>query len=201
MNKVKSLVRAGMLMPFILGEHASVLASDQDAVTSSWEGHTSLYFRRREAIDGSGDIAVQSWGQRLSGSWQHRASGLGLELSLQSNVRLGSSKGWSEVLYHDLDRQRDLSQVQLGALALHWQGLAQWNVWDIRLGLTPLQAGSLGTSGGLHPHAYQGLQVAYQRGGWRFAYAWADRFRNEWDDRFREITNSWMATFRALLVG
>jgi hypothetical protein len=99
--------------------------------------------------------------------------------------------GLSEVLYHDYRDGVDKSYATLAQAALKWRSSAAGDGWQVRAGYTPISVGTLGTSGGLHSHAYRGAELKYRAAGWEIGYGWADQFRNEWDNRFRPMTNAW----------
>ncbi|WP_432259998.1 OprD family outer membrane porin [Cupriavidus sp. TMH.W2] len=155
---------------------------------------TAFYSRNRHATDHWGDIHVNALGLGLdwrsgyaAGPWGF----LGADLSAFANLRLAPGIGLSEVLYHDYGDNTDKSYAVLAQAALKWRSTPSGDGWQVRAGYAPITVGTLGTSGGLHPHAYRGAELTYRASGWEAAYGWADRFRNEWDDTFRPMTNAW----------
>lgn len=155
---------------------------------------TTFYSRNRHATDHAGDIHVNAFSLGLdwrsgyvAGPWGF----VGADLSGFTNLRVAPGTGLSEVLYHDYRDGVDQSYATLAQAALKWRSTAAGDGWQVRAGYTPISVGTLGTSGGLHSHAYRGAEVKYRVGGLEVGYGWADQFRNEWDNRFRSMTNAW----------
>jgi hypothetical protein len=155
---------------------------------------TTFYSRNRHATDHAGDIHVNAFSLGLdwrsgyvAGPWGF----VGADLSGFANLRVAPGTGLSEVLYHDYRDGVDQSYATLAQAALKWRSTAAGDGWQVRAGYTPISVGTLGTSGGLHSHAYRGAEVKYRVGGLEVGYGWADQFRNEWDNRFRPMTNAW----------
>jgi hypothetical protein len=155
---------------------------------------TTFYSRNRHATDHAGDIHVDALSLGLdwrsgyaAGPWGF----VGADLSGFTNLRLAPGTGQSEVLYHDYRDNADKTYATLAQAALKWRSTATGDGWQVRAGYTPISVGTLGTSGGLHSHAYRGVELKYRVAGWEVGYGLADQFRNEWDNRFRPMTNAW----------
>jgi hypothetical protein len=155
---------------------------------------TTFYSRNRHATDHAGDIHVNALSLGIdwrsgyaAGPWGF----VGADVSGFTNLRVAPGTGLSEVLYHDYRDDADKTYATLAQAALKWRSTASGDGWQVRAGYLPLSVGTLGSSGGLHSHAYRGAEVKYRVAGWEFGYALADQFRNEWDNRFRPMTNAW----------
>ncbi|MFL9994856.1 OprD family outer membrane porin [Paraburkholderia sediminicola] len=178
----------GTTRPWRVEEIPSLFAQSETTVS------ITFYSRNRHATDHVGDIHVNALGVGLdwrsgyvAGPWGF----VGADLSGFANLRLMPATGLSEVLYHDYRDGTDKSYATLAQAALKWRSSAAGDGWQVRGGYTPISVGTLGTSGGLHTHAYRGGELKYRAAGWEIGYGWADQFRNEWDDRFRTMTNAW----------
>src|ERR1700692_272902 len=154
---------------------------------------TTFYSRNRHATDHADDIHVDALS--LGVDWRSGyAAGpwgfVGADLSGFTNLRLAPRTRLSGVLYHDYRDGADKTYATLAQAALKWRSGATGDGWQVRAGYTPISVGTLGTSGGLHSHAYRGAELKYRAGGWEIGYGLADQFRNEWDNRFRPMTNA-----------
>ncbi len=137
----------------------------------------------------AGEIHVNSFGQGVDFRSGYAWNWLGFDVSGITN--LGSGRGLSEVLYHTYDNNKDRSSVSLGQAALKTKFGDEDLGFEARGGFTPISIGSLGTSGGLHSHAYRGFETKLIKGPFWLGYGWADQFRNEWDDTFRDMYPTW----------
>lgn len=170
-------------------EEAPELFSKSETTVS-----TTFYSRNRHATDHAGDIHVSALSLGLdwrSGYMTGPWGGFGADLSAFTNLRLVPGIGHSEVLYHDYRDDKDKGYATFAQAALKWRSSAAGDGWAVRAGYTPISVGTLGTSGGLHQHAYRGAEVKYRAGKWEIGYGLADQFRNEWDRIFRPMTNAW----------
>ena len=57
----------------------------------------------------------------------------------------------------------------------------------VRAGLTPLDVGTIGTSGGLHSHSYRGAELKLEYMDLQIGYAIADKFNPEWKRGSRDM--------------
>lgn len=137
----------------------------------------------------SNEIHVNSFGQRLDFRSGYAWDMIGFDVTGQSNI--GRGRGWSEVLYHDGPSNRDESSASLGRAAVKTRFGKEDLRFEARGGFTPIGVGSLGTSGGLHSHAYRGFETRFIFKNLSLGYGWADRFRNEWDNTYRTMTTAW----------
>ena len=151
----------------------------------------------RNRYDGAGnpvgkhtnEIHVNSFGQGVDLRSGYAWGILGFDVSGHTN--LGRGNGWSEVLYHRERGNEDRSSLTLGQAALKTRLAAGDFAFEARGGFTPISIGSLGTSGGLHPHAYRGFETKVKYKDFTLGYGWADQFKNEWDDHYRDMFNKW----------
>ena len=178
----------GTAQPWRSEEMPSLFSKSETTVS------TTFYSRNRHATDHAGDIHVNALSLGIdwrsgyaAGPWGF----VGADVSGFTNLRVAPGTGLSEVLYHDYRDDADKTYATLAHAALKWRSTATGDGWQVRAGYTPLSVGTLGSSGGLHSHAYRGAEVKYHVAGWEFGYALADQFRNEWDNRFRPMTNAW----------
>ncbi|GGY17545.1 OprD family outer membrane porin [Paludibacterium paludis] len=149
------------------------------------------YSRHRTTSDNDNEIIVNALG--LGVDWKSGFAGgvVGLDVTANSNLRFGASRGWSEVLYHDLRNDKEHSTAAIGQAAVKIRTGDDKHGLRMRIGYTPVSIGTMGTSGGLHSHAYRGVEGKYQFGDLEVGYGWADRFHNEWDNRYRAMTTLW----------
>ncbi|SFH86099.1 outer membrane porin, OprD family [Collimonas sp. OK307] len=154
---------------------------------------STWYSRDRRTSDGKDQIRVSAVALGIDALSGYAWGLIGFDLTANLSGKLGASRGWSEVLFHDLENNQERSNATIGQAALKLK-FTNGNGNDglyLRAGYTPIDVGTLGTSGGLLEDAYRGLQAKYQLGALTFGYGWADRFRNEWDDRYSEMTSGW----------
>ena len=158
----------------------------------------STYYGRARSADNrnrvtagthAGEIHVNAFGQGVDFRSGYAWGVVGFDVTGQTN--LGRGNGNSEVLFHKSRTNQDRSSATLGQAALKTRVGNEDFGWEARGGFTTISVGSLGTSGGLHPHAYRGFETKFRIRDWTIAYGWADRFKNEWDDRYRRMTNRW----------
>ncbi|MDL2264205.1 OprD family porin [Synergistaceae bacterium OttesenSCG-928-I11] len=157
-------------------------------------GFRAIYYGRdRDNHDApgnrSGEIDVDAFGYGLDFRSGYAWGVVGIDASLALN--LGDGEGNSEVLLYDSRRNDDSSSASYreAALKFRFGGAAQ--SFALRGGYTPIRVGTIGTSGGINPHGYRGVEAKWSVGDFEFGYGWADRFHNDWDDRFRPMTNKW----------
>lgn len=155
------------------------------------------YNRHRTAVNTSpnnagsaGKIDVSALGTALDFSSGYAWGIIGMDLSLNSNLKIGSSTGQSEVLYYDYVTGQEKSEVAIGRASLKLKLGDETNGFKANVGYTPIEVGTLGTSGGLHSHAYRGFDAKYTFHNFELGYGWADQFHNEWTRSFLDITNS-----------
>lgn len=154
---------------------------------------STWYSRDRRTDNGEDQIRVSALALGIDALSGYAWDTIGFDLTANLSGKLGASRGWSEVLFHNPDNNQERSNVALGQAALKLK-FTNGNGDDglyLRAGYTPIDVGTLGTSGGLLQHAYRGAQAKYQLGDMTFGYGWADRFRNEWDDRYSVMTTAW----------
>ena len=144
---------------------------------------------RQGSPNDQNEIHVNAFGQGLDFRSGYAWGVIGFDITGQTN--LGHGNGNSEVLYYDGIANKDKSSVSLGQAALKTRLGDDDFAFEARGGFTPISVGSLGTSGGLHSHAYRGFETKFKMRDFWIGYGWADQFRNEWDDTFREITSHW----------
>ena len=114
---------------------------------------------------------------------------IGFDVS--ANANLGRGHGNSEVLNYNPQSNRDTEYATIGQAALKLK-IGQPDLgMEMRGGYTPIRVGTMGTSGGLHPHGYRGVEVKGFLGDFWLGYGWADQFHNEWTRHFIDMTNSW----------
>lgn len=137
------------------------------------------------------DVDALGWGMdfRSGYAWGF----VGFDGSLALNV--GKGDGNSEVLLYDSRENRDSSSASFREAAIKFKYEADgFGALYLRGGFTPIRVGTIGTSGGVNPHGYRGVEVKWRLGrerNFEIGYGWADRFHNDWDDRFRDMTNKW----------
>lgn len=150
----------------------------------------TYYGRARTSDDKKNQIHVNAFGIGLGFISGYAWDTVGFDLRLNTN--LGRGNGWSEVLTHDVDKDTDRSNFNIGEAALKVKlGDADLGM-EFRGGYLPIRIGTLGSLGGLHPHSYRGFETKFLLGGnfW-LGYGWADRFHNEWDYKYRKMTTAW----------
>ena len=136
-----------------------------------------------------GEIHVNAFGQSATFRSGYAWGLVGFDVAGLTN--LGRGRGTSEVLLHKEPGNRDRSSVSLGEAALKTRLPLGDLVFEARGGFTPIGVGSLGTSGGLHTHAYRGFETRLRYKDFSIGYGWADQFRNEWDHTYRDMYNAW----------
>ena len=158
----------------------------------------STYYGRARSADNRGrpnnrphdnEIHVNAFGQGVDFRSGYAWDIVGFDVSGLTN--LGRGNGTSEVLLHKEPGNRDRSSATLGQAAVKMKLGAPDFGLEARGGFTPISIGSLGTSGGLHSHAYRGFETKFRMGDFWLGYGWADQFRNEWDSHYRDMTNAW----------
>lgn len=138
----------------------------------------------------AGEIHVNALGLGLDFRSGYAWGTVGFDGSLAAN--LGQGTGNSEVLKYDSRTNEDSSSASFREAALKLRfGDDSGQHLSLRGGFTPIRVGTIGTSGGINPHGYRGLEAKWQIGGFELGYGWADRFHNDWDDTFRDMTNMW----------
>ncbi len=136
-----------------------------------------------------GEIRVNAFGYGADFRSGYAWSVVGFDGSLAMN--LGHGHGNSEVLKFDTRTGEDSSSVSYREAALKLDLGGKNTRFLFRGGFTPIRVGTIGTSGGINPHGYRGLEAKFRMGDFELGYGWADRFHNDWDDDFRDITNKW----------
>ncbi|MCL1887056.1 MAG: OprD family porin [Betaproteobacteria bacterium] len=149
----------------------------------------TYYGRARTSDNKKNQIHVNALGIGIGFTSGYAWDTVGFDMRLNSN--LGRGNGWSEVLLHDVDKDTDRSNFNVGEAALKAK-LGQPDAGlEFRGGYLPIRIGTLGTLGGLHPHSYRGFEVKALMGDFWLGYGWADRFHNEWDNKYRKMTTAW----------
>ena len=138
---------------------------------------------------GAGEIHVNAAGYGLDFRSGYAWGVVGFDTSLAMNI--GRGDGNSEVLKFDSETGRDSSSFTFREAALKLNFGDDRRRFMLRGGFTPIRVGTIGTSAGINPHGYRGLEAKFRTGDFELGYGWADRFHNDWDDNFREITNMW----------
>lgn len=139
--------------------------------------------------EGGGEIHVNAFGYGMDFRSGYAWGVIGFDGSLAMN--LGHGKGNSEVLNFNSKTGEDRSSASFREAAIKLNFGEERNRFTLRGGFTPIRVGTIGTSGGINPHGYRGLEAKWQLGGFELGYGWADRFHNDWDDTFRDMTNMW----------
>lgn len=115
-----------------------------------------------------------------------------------ANVDLlgGNGYGWSEVLFHNNANanaggtvSEENSSSRIGRLRAHMRFGDERMGLNVKAGITDINAGTIGTSGGLNAHAYRGVEAKGHYDNFTVTYGIADRFMNDWDDSLEKITN------------
>lgn len=158
---------------------------------------TIWYSRSRTAVnttpineESAGNIRANVLGLGLDISSGYLWDLIGIDLALNSNIKVGSTVGQSEILYYDYVTNQESSEAVIGRASLKFKLGSETNGLKANIGYTPIDVGTIGTSSGLHSHAYRGLDVKYIYHDFEFGYGWADQFHNEWTKEFLDITNS-----------
>lgn len=150
----------------------------------------TYYGRARTSDDKKNQIHVNAFGIGLGFISGYAWDTVGFDLRLNTN--LGRGNGWSEVLTHDIDKDTDRSNFNVGEAALKLKLGDSDLGMEFRGGYLPIRIGTLGTLGGLHPHSYRGFESkVLLSGNFWLGYGWADRFHNEWDYTYRKMTTAW----------
>lgn len=136
-----------------------------------------------------GEIDVNAIGYGLDFRSGYAWGIAGFDASLALN--LGSGDGNSEVLKYNFVENKDSSSVSFREAALKFRFDTGSGHLSLRGGFTPIRVGTIGTSAGINPHGYRGVEAKWSIGDLELGYGWADRFHNDWDDNFREMTNRW----------
>lgn len=172
-------------------------ASDEGGFGDFWDdatlGFRAIYYGRDRDNHGTdsngGEIDVDAFGYGLDFRSGYGWGFVGFDASLV--VNLGSGDGNSEVLKYDINANSDSSSASYREAALKLKFGCADGALSFRGGYTPIRIGTIGTSAGINPHGYRGIEAKWQFGDWELGYGWADRFHNDWDDRFRRMTNKW----------
>ena len=152
----------------------------------------TYYGRARDshnAPDDAGKIHVNAFGFGLDFRSGYAWGVVGFDASLAMN--LGEGVGNSEVLKFDSVEGEDSSSSSFREAALKFNFGDENRRFALRGGFTPIRVGTIGTSGGINPHGYRGVEAKFRSGSLELGYGWADRFHNDWDDNFRDLTNMW----------
>lgn len=114
-----------------------------------------------------------------------------------ANIKLGNTRGQSEILYYDYDCNSsgvyspcEKSYIAVSVAALKMKlGSDNFN-YKIAAGYTPINSGTVRSSGGLNPHAFRGFESILTVNDLKLTYAWADEFKNDWSRNFETMTTS-----------
>lgn len=168
---------------------------------SSTKLHTFLYIRDREEKNENGHFTPQIENQTLQLALDYKSGYfhdvLGVDIWVNSNLKLGTTTGMSEILYYDFECiQKELEQCEKSYSALSVAALkakfgGELFKVAVRGGYTRLNMGTIRSGWGLNPHAYRGAEAKISMGNFHFGYAIADQFKNDWDKKFRNMTNTW----------
>ncbi|MDR0934235.1 MAG: OprD family porin [Burkholderiaceae bacterium] len=169
---------------------SSALLSGADFWTKSrLTTQFTYYGRSRTSHNKKNQIHVNAFGSGIAFNSGYAWDTVGFDMRLNTN--LGRGNGWSEVLTHDIDKNTDRSNMNIGEAAIKLKLGQPEAGLDFRGGYLPIRIGTLGTLGGLHPHSYRGFETKALLGDFWLGYGWADRFHNEWDYTYRRMTTAW----------
>lgn len=172
--------------------------------SSSVNLHSFLYLRDREQKDDEGNWTPNIENQTLQLAMDYKSGYfrdvVGLDIWANTNLQIGSTTGMSEILYYDHSCEgnpsydgkaceKSYAAVPIMALKAKFgdddAGLA------VRGGRTRINIGTIRSSWGLNPHAYQGIEAKAHVGNFIFGYAIADKFKNDWRKEFLPMTTKW----------
>ena len=140
------------------------------------------------------DIKVHALGMNanLKSGWYD--GWLAVDGSIFANVDLlgGNGYGQSEVLFYNNHTTWDeSSSSRIGKLRARMKFGDEQMGLNVKAGITDINSGTMGTSGGLNAHAYRGVEAKGHYDNFTVTYGIADRFMNDWDDSLKKITNNW----------
>lgn len=115
---------------------------------------------------------------------------VGFDLGLYGNIKVGPTTGQSEILYYDYYTGQEKSELAIGRASLKFKFGDDANGFKANVGYTPINVGTIGTSSGLHSHAYRGFEAKYTFHDFEIGYGWADQFHNEWTTQFIDLSTS-----------